>query len=212
MDLVNGHILIPHRANWATLPEWQRVWLTEITPGITGPESRSAPRAHPLVSLSWLVTPRDLQEQARLDDRLRAAQKAGLACAPCWGRGVPLAADALNDQVELEPNPWAWRAGDYLFFADADWNYEVGQIEAVTGATLTLVAPLSRLYPAGRLVWPVLFGKLAAEELAALTAGRGEVKLTLQELVSPASLPIGALPPAGEGIGTMIVGTDFEVT
>src|SRR6187431_2264601 len=95
-EIIDGHVLIPHRANWREQPDWQRAWRTEIGGGLVGHEARIAPRVAPRIRLSWTISARDLQDRALLEARLIAARKSGKACAPYWGRSCVLAADVTS--------------------------------------------------------------------------------------------------------------------
>lgn len=212
IDIIDGHVLIPHRANWGEQPDWQRAWRTEIGGGLVGHESRIAPRVAPRIRLSWTISARELQDRALLEARLIAARKRGKACTPYWGRSCVLAtAVAANSTtVTIEPTPWTWTKGDWMFLMDAAGDFDVRQILNDGPVTQTLTQPVSRTYAAGLQVWPMLFGRLIAEELPAETSHRGHIRCSLQENVAPASVAIGTFA-TGTGIGWMRIGSTFVV-
>src|SRR5436190_1502696 len=103
VTLVNDHVLFPNPADWASPPDWSRQWHNEIGTAVSGAESRHALRVQPRITLGFTITPRDVVEQGEFDDRIRAALKAGLACAPYHGRGSWLTAPAAGVAVNVRP-------------------------------------------------------------------------------------------------------------
>src|SRR4051812_26279185 len=118
---IDNHVLFPHVANFTTRPSRKRSWLTGISETVTGHQSRFALRAQPRLSLTFTLTPRTLQEQAQLEDRILAAKKSGLACAPFWGRASVLQSDCTTNAVVLQSAFWPWKVGNWigLFRRDA---------------------------------------------------------------------------------------------
>jgi hypothetical protein len=191
--LLNDHVLLPHRPNWATDVQWSRAWETKIAPAVTGAESRRAVRAHPRHSLKYSVSVMDLQEQAQLDDRLRAALKSGRVCTPFWGRGQPPTAAFQTEAIV--PNLWPWAVGDYVFTMNVHREWEVQPIDEINdlggGQLELLFAPgFDVEHPVRQLVWPVLYGELAAPDLSALTSWHGELAIEVRELAAPASADV----------------------
>ena len=208
------YVLLPHRCNWQDDPQWERQWESEVANGVIGNEQRRGMRAQPRVRLAWTISTRDLQETALLNERIRAGRKSGRACAPYWGRASHLASQLTVGSlaVTLEATAWTWAAGDYIFFLDPiTGEFDVGVLETVAGVNLTLRQPLSRTYAAGLQVWPLVFGKLIAEEMPAVTSHHGSVRCAIQELVSPATAPVGAFAFSGTGIGVFRIGSTFVV-
>lgn len=217
LTVVNDHVLFPHRANWATDPEWTRTWQSKITTGLKGPESRSAMRATPRVSLKWEPSIRNLQEQNQLDDRIRAALKSGKACCPFWGRASLLQLACTSTTATLQSTPWPWAIGDSIFFLDQatrEWN--VRSLTNVSGSVLTLNTAVSRTWLANTPVWPLLFGKLDEATMAAETNHFSRCPIAIVE-----TSPAGAGETVGEytppdpdpdlGIGDMEIGDSFLV-
>jgi hypothetical protein len=209
VQLVNGHVLFPHRANYGELPQWERRWQNEVVDSEFGQESRFALREVPRVMIKWKVTSADIAENSQLADRILAAKKSGLACAPYWGRGSELAAIVSGSTIEIEASLWPWAQDDYCLLIDASGNFEVGQLAGVAGSTLTLTGPVARPYHSGGFVWPLIFGQFAADGLSALTARFGEATLTIVELTSPDTVGIGTPSPGPDGIGEWIIEDTF---
>ncbi len=89
---VNGHVLLPHYPDWPRNVQRARVWQTGVDRALTGFQSRLALRPGPRERLSFRVESRDADDLTLLLGRVNAALKAGLACVPSWGRGIPLVA------------------------------------------------------------------------------------------------------------------------
>ena len=216
VTLVNNHVLFPHPADWRTRPEWSRRWENEITDAVTGAETRRALRSQPRVSLAFTITPRTIDERARLSDRVLAATKSGLACAPYHGRAASLDADGSGTEITVRAGR-TWAVGDYIFLRASDDSYEVRQLTAVNLAagiwTLEFADALTAEYPAGAFVWPLIFGAFDAGEMSARSPVVGPIRVTIRELVSLASAQLGAVaPPGGTGIGSMAIGSTFVVS
>jgi uncharacterized phage protein (TIGR02218 family) len=190
VELVNGHVLIPDPANWRDPVQWSRRFHTAITEALTGLEDRANYRARPLQQLSWTATPHDANQEARLADRVRAALKSGKAAAPYHGRSavLELAASAGATVVQIEATAWTPAAGDRLFFADPQnpLTWEVRDVQSWdSGARqITLTAALTYAWPAGGLLWPLIFGRLQFESGELDTGHRGDWPLRIEELRS----------------------------
>jgi hypothetical protein len=193
VELLNDHVLLPHRPNWKTDPQWSRTWETKVAAGVTGAESRTAVRALPRHSLKYQVSVLDLQEQAMLDDRVRAALKSGRVCTPFWGRGQQPTA-AFQTEVIVD-NTWPWGVGDYVFTMNVHREWEVQPIDEINdlggGQFELLFAPgFDVEHPVRQLVWPILYGELISPDLNALTSWHGELLLEIRELAAPASADV----------------------
>lgn len=216
VELVNSHVLIAHRANYGDSPDWERKWSSDVVDSEFGEESRFAQRLVPRAMLKWTVTAAELAEQSQLADRIMAAKKLGKACAPYWGRGSELAIHASEDTATIETSFWPWAIGDYIIFIDDNGNFDVRQLDNVAGTSLTLNAPLSRLYRSGTFCWPLIFGRFNCDNMKALTQRNGEVAMSIQELTSPDAEAIGTADApidgiAGENIPGWIIGSTFIV-
>lgn len=217
VTLINSHVLFPHAPNWAERPKWSRAWETGLSGGVTGAESRQSLRAVPRVSLQWVITPVTLAEQQQLDDRVLAAKKSGLACAPYWGRASVLQAAGSTDELTLQPPVWTWAEDDYLFLLDeSDLENPVYNLRQVTGVgaggeQITLDSAVSQTFPAGSLVWPIFFGKFTGEDFKAAHGRRAGFQIKIAEMTSPQSQTVGDAIVVNPGIGTAIIGSTFVV-
>ena len=220
LTLLNDHVLLPHRPNWKTDPQWSRAWQTQVAAGVTGAESRTAVRVAPRLTLKWLVSPQDLQEQSQLDDRIRFALKSGQACTPYWGRGQA-SQELFTFQIFVDES-WPWAVGDYFFVMSPTartWQVAtVNYLDLRAPGLLELQppTPFDEVYPKGTLIWPLLFGELQAPEMPAVTSHHSDVLLELRELAAPASAAVvGAYTPPDPGtnlaIPAMTIGSTFLV-
>lgn len=183
VELVNGHVLIPHAHNWRQNITWSRKLQTARLQGITGREQRTSLRARPLQTLTLLATVMDANEQARLEDSVRAARKSGQAAVPYWGRGQVLSGAASGTSVPLAATPWVPAAGDYVFFGTTTAR-EVRLVSSYAAGTITLSSPLTGTYAAGEMVWPVLFGRITTDNETLITSQRGDLGITFAEVGS----------------------------
>lgn len=219
VTLLNGFVLLSHPADWSEAPAWQRVWQTGITAALTGAEQRQAMRAAPRNQLAYVVSTLSLEERAVLDGCLDAASVSGLACAPFWGRASALQAAANANSATLVDNSWGWQPGDYAFFQSAIPSvassyllYDAIEVTAVNRTTLTLAGNVSRNYPAGALMWPIISGKFRMEKENAETSWHGDVKVTITELAARDQAAVGDAPGApGPGIGSWAIGSTLIV-
>ena len=211
VELVNDHVLLPMRANYADAPVADRRWQNTLEDAEFGNESRFALRSVPRRSVRWRVTPSDIQQNARLLDQIIAARKSGLACAPFFGRGSEIAVEVTGTTLEIEPTLWEWNEGDYLILIDEAGGYDVRQVETVVGETITLDSAVSRAYGCGLFVWPLIFGRFDCDSLSALRAEIGEASLSVQELTSGEAETVGVAGPPIDGIGGWIIEDTFIV-
>jgi len=209
MTTINGHVLLPHNG-WASgAPvKWSRRWQSGVGTGITGIEQRSALRAQPRHKLSCDLIATSLQERTRLDARVDAAMKCGLACLPFFGRaGVLLAAaNAADVAITLvSVSSWPWAAGDYAVLMGDDTTFDVVQLTGLAGTTLNL-QPLTLNWAAGKKVWPLLFGKFSCAREQALTDYHGGWPITIEQLVAERTAQIGVTAVPGPGVGQQKIG------
>jgi hypothetical protein len=213
VTLVNGHVLIPLCANYSSGISRERRWTDEVCESEFGSESRFALSALARNVIGFRVTPTDVQQTSRLIDQILAASKSGLACAPFYGRGIAIATTVTAATLVIEATEYPLAVDDYLILVDDDGNYDVRQIDAIAGDTITLDSAVTsgRSYRAGSLVWPLLFGKFRCENLNALLEEAGEASITIAEQVSLQAATIGTAEPPIDGIGGWIIGNTFEV-
>lgn len=110
---VNGHVLLPHYPDWTRGVRRERLWQTAVDRAMTGFEARVALRPKARERLSFRVESRGADDLSRLLARVDAALKAGLACCPGWGRGIPLV-HAWGTEVRLSRAAWLdVQSGDF---------------------------------------------------------------------------------------------------
>lgn len=197
---VNGHVLLPHYPDWSRNVQRARVWQTSVDRALTGFESRQALRPKPRERLSFRVESRDADDLTLLLGRVDAALKAGLACVPSWGRGIPLVA-ASGDSVELARDAWAdLQTGSFLFLAEpgARETFEVAEVLSVSGDTVTLADPLGSVWGAGHWAWPLLFGRPAFSALEQRTDWHAALTISLSQLAVQPESPEEPPPPPPE--------------
>jgi hypothetical protein len=203
VQLVNGYVLLPNPPDWGDRLRLRREWRTTIAEGVTGAEDRASFRHLPLRGIEYGVLPLNLKEERKLLDRIVAAKRSGLAAVPFWGRGVPLAATATGSAVVLgDEDAWEWSVDDYVFFSDQDRDTcEVGQVQALSGVTLTLKAALAGTYRG--FCWPLLFGLFRCESLRILTSHHGSLRIAVLErdVLPEANPDLCAIILIGDGGG-----------
>lgn len=188
VELVNGHVLLATPPNWRQRPSWSRTWQTEVVDAVTGAEDRGALRQVPRIQLSWLVTPLGLAQQQRFEDTLREAVRTGQTAVPYWGAGSVLASAASSggSGVTVASPFWPFELDDWIILIDLtdpeNPVHNVRQVTGTIGSTHSLSSVLTHTFPAGSLVWPLLFGKLAAGDWGQVTNHRGDHRLTLTEI------------------------------
>jgi len=182
---IDGHVLLPHYANWAQSPNPSRVWLSEVTTSLSGKEDRSSVRANPWKTLRYQILPYNNIEQARFNHRVRAALKAGKVAVPHWGRGV-----ALDSRIDI---------GDETIYLDRSHNISDGEhiliqspepstfdtwdlcvVVGVNGRQLTLSAAVTNAYSSGDRVWPLLFGRPILNDFRSVNLNRSRTDVDLQ--------------------------------
>ena len=211
VELVNSHVLFPHVANYDTPIRWDRIWESGIVDSEFGKESRFALRSVPLLGLSWDITARNLQDDARLLDRIMAARKSGLGCVPAFGRGIELASAASGTAVVIAPTFWPLAVNDWMIFLGDGGAYDVRQIGAVAGVNVTLATALSRMYYAGTLCWPLVFGKFDCDGLEALVSDSGSASASLRQMTSNRAATVGTAGTPINGIGGWIINGNFVI-
>ena len=90
--------------------------------------------------------------------------------------------------------------------ADVTADATYGDVESFTFAP-----NLAHAYPAGALVWPMMFGKFTMQKQSGVTAWHADVRLTIDELAARHQAAIGTVPGGGVGIGAWSVGSTFRV-
>lgn len=170
-ELVNGFELWPHRPDWATAPSMSFRWETKVASALDGSEYRSAIRNRVRRGVRFMCRSFDLTESNKMRARLVEIDKVGTAACPLWGRGLKIVS-ASGTTVTLEAAPAVPPVvGDFVFLGDwrpTEWaTYDVREVQAVSGATITLTASLDNSYAAGNFLYPVLFGPFTHGPLVA---------------------------------------------
>lgn len=200
VETVNGHVLLPHLPDWSTPVEWTRRWSSGVMDAVDGSEERVAVRTKGRHGLRFTVAAYNLQDRARLVNRLRLADKTGLVAVPFWGRGIRLAAAiaGLSTVTLAAPTPWTFTHDDPVFFtsphADEFDAWEVRAFASLDGTALELDAPLTRSYPAGWFCWPVLLGHATHGDLDLRSDWHAAVQIEFRQLDARPD------PPAWEDI------------
>ena len=201
LEAFNGYVFIPN-VYQSENPTWLRKWTSGVEAGLRRGEERMAMRETARERLSFTVHPTTLQEWAIFEERVYASLKAGKAACPFWGRASELALDVTGASISLTTDSiWPWAVGDYIFLRqpiasrvpfEGSWN--VRQITAVAGTTLTLAGAVNQTFKKGALVWPLFYGSLSVQGFALATNHRAPVRLTFGDQIS-----VTAEPEAGCG-------------
>ncbi len=200
VQLVNGHVLLPDYPAWTARVQSERRWLTAVDRALSGSESRQALRPRPRERIAFRIESRDPAELCGLLARVDAALKAGRACCPSWGRGIPLVS-AVGDTVVLSRNAWAGVQG-YIFLSDRE-AYEVGEVKAAAAGQITLAGTLARDWSAGGWVWPLVFGRPTFSDIEHRTDWHAGLTVTVSEIATPA--PVSASEPEPEPLTVCFV-------
>lgn len=166
LPLVNGAVLLPDAPDWNAGVDLCLQWQTKIVAGLTGLEDRVGLRERPAAVMTWQMTGAGVAASASLAARIRRAIESGSAAAPCHSRASRCLTAAAN-ALTLEPTPWPWEAGDWVWIGD---TAQARQVAGVAGNVLSLAAPMDGLPAAGTLIYPLLFGALEVDGARRLTA------------------------------------------
>jgi hypothetical protein len=213
VTLINDHVLLAIAPDRRQRPDWSRAWKTEVAAAVTEAETRRALRPQPRVRLDYAITPRNLAEQIELSECVMAARKSGLACSPYHGRSSRLLSEAAESDSVTVDNAFAWAVGDWIFLRHRSGAVEVRQLTAVNLVdqewTLEFADVLEQTYVVGAMVWPILFGEFACDEMTGLSPQTGPLRVSITELESPRATQLGEEEaPSGDGIGTWAVEDD----
>lgn len=162
------------------------MWRGGVDSSLTGAEDRVSVRSTAWMRFTYQVLPFNHVERALFDYRFKRGLKAGKLAVPLWGKGVPLNSDADKNHtfVYLTRSDHGFSAGKYALIQSSvpskfeEWDLLL--ILSVSGTRLNLSTGLSRFYPAGTYVWPLLFGRPIPEQFESLNAGRARYQVSLQ--------------------------------
>lgn len=191
VTIVNGCVAIPEMPNWRTPPEIGDTVMGRSVMALHGEEDRQQIRKAPIRTLRYLVSPKTQPERSRLTDRVAAAIKLGNAAVPYWGRGQRLDAACSTTALTLTTDHYPLAAGDWVYLRDPDGepeDWEMIEVDAVSGVNVTLAGTPARTYPEGSYCWPVLFGSLSVGNVRAHESYRGDFQLTLMEPIGSGDL------------------------
>lgn len=183
---IDGHILLPHQADWNTRPDLTRMWQGSVDSALSGAEDRSSVRPVAWMRFAYSVLAYNHVERGRFDDRMRAALKAGKMAVPFWGRGVPIAyeADVGHEQLILTRSNHRFEAGKHAIIQSSsppDFDtFDAVVIDSVEGEILHLSAALANHYPRGTYVWPLLFGKPIPDQFQVHNSSRNRYSVSIQ--------------------------------
>ena len=163
---------------------------------LDGDEDRLSVRPTPWKVLSYEVLPYDHVERSKFEARYVAGLKACKAAVPLWGRGVPIAEDAIygDTSVLLEHDKHRFTVGQYVFIQSSIPSeyeqWDVILINQITnnpplypaGATIIFpnATPLAHSYPAGTMVWPILFGRFLPEDFEPMNSTRVRFRVSVK--------------------------------
>lgn len=193
VDLVNGHVLLPHLPDWGQRITHRRTWQNEVGRGLNGGEHRVAMRHRPRLSLSWGLVPHDSEEQALMHARLRAAVKSGYGCVPHWGRGIQVSGTSGAD-LTLTDSPWAFvEAGDYVLVRGLDVTdpetWETAEVDSIAGSVITMTGSLATAWGTDAWCWPLLFGAFTCGQLNHRSDWHTPVQCSLRTLETAGMTP-----------------------
>lgn len=155
-------VVFPHTPDWSTPVRFTRNWLGADARTLTGAETRLAHSPRPLIRIEYDVVGWNREESALIQARMAEAELTGRIAVPIWGRGEPITSGAIGTSIEIaDVLAWGWYAGMTLFIALPGRHnhkaWDMVMIDEVIGGTgLELTTSLSRSYPTGTMIYPVL--------------------------------------------------------
>lgn len=183
---IDGHVLLPHQADWMTPPDMTRMWRSAAEQSMGGTEDRVSVRSTAWVRLSYDVLPFDHVERARFETRFREGIKAGKVAVPFWGKGVPLSEDATvaSRQLNLTRTDHGIAAGKRVLVQSrqpAQYDeFDLCLVQSVSGARLNIASGLAYGYPEGTRVWQLLYGRPIPQNYEVRNSTRSRFKVAVQ--------------------------------
>ena len=186
---------------WAHEPDWsssyrvRRAFLTDIFAARSSREQRRAIRYAPRLSVEYsAVVSGDAQRAA--DQFLRGGMNRPAAMPDFSRYATSTGSSLLGASALTIASPPAWvAAGQVLVLCATGGVFEAVVVESIAGATINLVDPLVRAWPAGSIVRPGLFGLLGAAQGSLYTPAASRLALAFN------AYP-GGEPPEDEGTAT----------
>ena len=186
IQLVSGHVLLPHQADWSAPPEVQRNWRSTVDTAQSGAEDRCSVRANPWMFLNYQVLPYNQVERYRFEARAREAIRIGKICVPYFGKGVAVIGNPTADDTEIDVNQsnhWI-KANTYVIVQDqipAEFDvFDVCLVTRVADERLIIDSGIQNDYSPNAQVWPLLFGRMMPNNFEPFNASRGMYKVSVQ--------------------------------
>lgn len=164
-------VVFPHSPDWSRLVSMKRRWKNVEAEALDGTEDRFALSTRPRFILGFDVIGQDRDESLRIIARVNAARRTGRCAIPLWGRAERITSAASGTTVTIaNTTVWGWDSTSLLFIhtpGSAPEEFDVIPVESVAdNTTLTLSSALSRTYPIGSVVYPVLAGVAVFDALS----------------------------------------------
>lgn len=189
---VNGHVLLPHQADWSTLPQPRRQWRGTVAAALNGDEDRAIVRDTAWINFRYEILPFNQVERNRVEQRIMAGLKCGKMAVPYFGRGVPIESDLAAGATSIETlSGWGnadvhrITVGQYILvqsqIASEFDRWDLSLVTVVVGRSLTIANALGNAYlqNATRL-WPLLFGRPVQGSFRPVNANRARYPVELQ--------------------------------
>lgn len=167
---IDSHYLLYQMPNWVFPVEIKTEQDTEVETGILGQEERSLMRVNKHAEFSFTIglytytNSNYVSLNNEVEDILLAANLTGKICVPLWPKTTYLIEDATATDDTLTfniKNAWGFEVGDYVFISERDGNFEIKQIQDVSGSILTLDSNLINSYSVEKSYFlPLFFGSL----------------------------------------------------
>lgn len=139
-------------------------WLTDIIEAHDGAEQRIRVRQEPRQTFDASVLLNDPDELSRLRVGLAAWQHREWGW-PCWHEAVNLESvlPAASSSIPVDTTAADFRAGGLAIVHQSPSLYEVVEVDAVSAASLALVAPTTMEHPAGASVMPLRMARMTGQ-------------------------------------------------
>lgn len=147
-----------HKHNVQGAPILERLaWLTDVISKRSGAEQRRALRSGARRSLEYKVTPLNAVERATLENFIhKALSDMEPVLFPIWTDSERLTAQlsAGASSIPLSTATKDYDAGGYVILRRAVDDYEVIEIDSITGSAINLAVNTAETWPAGAVIAP----------------------------------------------------------
>ena len=153
-------VVFPFGPNWAGGITESLQWRTDILRAYDGSEQRRSLRTKARRSMEYRLQLKG--RDAQIFENLLWGWQNRLYAVPVWSDKPRLTADQSDGDTVLHvpTGTYGFSAGGLaIIFVDRD-NYEVVEIDSLTGSTITLARPLENAWPVHTLVYPAILGQL----------------------------------------------------